>query len=923
MFSYIGFSSQEIIVGNQRSIHVTLLEDVRAIEEVVIIGYGTVKKSDLTGSVSSVAPKSFLDQPSSSISSVLSGRAAGVTVRKSNGAPGGSVMLRIRGANSLLGDNSPLVVVDGNYGGIPSMYDIESLEVLKDASATAIYGSRGANGVILVKTKRGTLDTKPTVRLYSDVSFNDIVQRYDLMNAYEYAEYNNSVGAYPFTSQEIESFRNNKGTDWQDVIFRTGVTQAYKAIVSGGSKNVRYYISPAWSKATGVVENTQSGPSYSLSAKVDMDVSKRVLLQVESGVSYGQSLNPNMLQGGSKTSLPLMSAIAWSPTVPVYNDDGTLRRIGIGSGTSLNPLLITTQEHMSYSTGGSAVANLQVKIIEGLVFDAKGSVSVGMGGGRNFESREYLGSRTEASQSSYESKSWLLNAYLSYNKTFADVHNFSAMAGFEETKSESNSFSATANDLPLESVKWYNLAMAAPNIGVGSGYSNGAMRSFFGRVNYNYANRYLLTANIRTDGSSKFRGDNQFSTFPSVALAWRISEEGFMENQQVFQNLKIRGGWGVTGSQAIGTYATYSPLGTQDWTWGTVQYPGYKGNAGGNPNLKWESTKQTSFGIDVTTFDNRLSVALEYYDKKTEDLLAPVSVPSYNGGGSVTHNIGSVQNKGFEATINYDIIRAKNFAYEVNLNGSINNNKVIEIGEEDRLYGERYADGIGTVSPFIMIPGYPIGTIFGLKYLGIWQQNEADEAAKYGLQPGDYKYDDLDGNYTINGDDYQVLGNSNAKFTWGFNNHFTYKNIHLNVLFEGVHGRDVINWSYMIANERIDFTQAYTHRAARNRWTPDNPNAEFARIGAPNLNPLSSQYMQNGSYVKLRNISVAYQVPKSWISFVNINVSVSAQNLLTITKYKGYDPEISSTAGADASTGMDWFAYPNARSFSFGISLEY
>lgn len=921
LFSYIGYATQEITVGDNKTIDVAMREGTQEIEEVVVVGYGTVKKSDLTGSVSSISSRTFMEQSGSSDVSVLAGRAAGVTVRKSDGGPDGDVLIRVRGTNSLRGSNAPLIVVDGNYGSLPDMYDIESIEILKDASATAIYGSRGANGVILVTTKRGTRETKPTARVYANFSFNNIPQRYDLMNAYEFAEFNNSAGAYPFTSQQIESFKNDKGTDWQDVLFRTGASQSYKAILSGGSKNVRYYVSPNWRNTTGVVKNTEAG-RYGLNVKIDMDLNERILLQVESDLGHGDNLNRGMLQGGSKTSIPLMSALAWSPTEPVYDEDGKFHRLGIGSGTALNPLLLTTIENRSYRNSGNAVANLRIKLIDGLTFDAKGFMAYGMGGERRFESLELVGSATRARQNTYESKTWLLNTVLTYTKTFAKLHQFSVMAGFEETKSESQSFEANANNLPLESVKWYNLALSAPDIGVNSGYGNEAMRSFFGRVNYNYANRYLITANIRSDGSSKFKGDNQFSTFPSVALAWRISEEGFMKDQEAIQNLKLRGGWGVSGSQAIDRYATYSTLQRETHTWGDVDYPGYRARTGGNPNLKWESTKQSAFGIDVTTLSGRLSLSLDYYDKKTVDLLAPVAVPAYNGGGNVISNVGAVQNRGFEANLNYDVLRTKNYVYDINLNGSINRNKVLDIGEQDRLYGDTYAAGFGTVSPFVLIPGHPIGSVYGLKCLGIWQQNEADEAAKFGLQPGDYKFEEVVVDGKIDAEDYQIIGCANPKFTWGFNNHLTYRNFDVNVLFEGVHGRDVMNWTYFVATERYDFASTYTHRAARDRWTPENTNAEFARIGNTNVTPQSSHYLQNGSYVKLRNISVAYRVPKSKVSFAGIKVSASVQNLLTITKYKGYDPEISSSAN-DASSGMDWFAYPNARSVSFGIALEY
>ncbi|MCO5238219.1 MAG: SusC/RagA family TonB-linked outer membrane protein, partial [Chitinophagaceae bacterium] len=665
-------------------------------------------------------------------------------------------------------------------------------------------------------------------------------------------------------------------------------------------------------------------------SKVDMDLSKSITVQVEAHLGRNDNVNPQLAQGGSKTSIPIMGAMIWSPTEPVYEADGKFNRLGIGTGTMLNPALMTTIQEMNYRNFGTGVLNFKARIFEGLEFNAKGNISYSTGGNREFESKDYNGVNAKASQSSYESKSWLLNAFLSYAKTVAQSHNLSVMAGFEETKNNSQSLSGTANILPLESAGWYNLGLATPNISVGSDYSNSALRSYFGRLNYNYDARYYLTANFRADGSSRFKGSNQFSYFPSFSAAWRLSNEQFMKDQTVFQNIKIRGGWGITGNQAIGNYATYTTLGSRGFYWGGVQQAGYYARVGGNPDLKWESTKQLNIGLDIVTLSGRLALSLDYYKKKTEDLLAPTFVAAYNGGdseygeNSVISNVGSVQNTGFEFSINYDVLQSGAFTYDVNLNGSFNRNKVLDLGDQTVIYGETYASGLSAISPFALIPGQPIGTIYGLKYLGIWQEKEAAEAAKYQQQPGDYKYEDLNKDYNYGSADNQVIGKTNPSFTWGFNNHFSYKNFDLNILFEGVHGRDVLNWSYMIAAERIDFKQLFTLSEGRNRWTEDNPDAKFARIGNSNkLTPNSSQYIEDGSYVKLRNISLSYRIPRKITSFADIKVSVSAQNMLTLSKYLGYDPEISSSAGDDVNSGMDWFAYPNPKSMSVGIAVTF
>lgn len=925
--SYIGYSEQRIATTGKTAFNITLSEDTKALDELIVVGYGTMKKSDLTGAISSVSSRDFIDMAVSSSNSILAGKAPGVTIRKSNAAPGAGHIIRVRGANSLMGSNDPLIVVDGNYGGLPDMYEIESIEILKDASATAIYGSRGANGVILVTTKRGT-QKKPTLEFYSDFSINKIIQRYDLMGAYEFARFNKEVEAYPFTDEEVSRFKNGGGTDWQDAILRTGLSQSYRIILSGGKKDIRYYINSNYDSNTGTIKNTEAG-SYGLKAKIDMDFSERFTAQVEINASHSDNLNPNLSQGGSKTGLPLMAAVTWSPTEPIYDEKGQYKSLGVGSGTVMNPVLMTEKIQRNYGNGASGVGNLQYKIMEGLTLNAKAMIGLSNGGTREFESLEYNGVYPQARKSSYDSKSWLTNAFITYDKAFAINHSFSAMLGFEQSKSERQSFGARADRLPIESVGWHNLGLAAPYIGVSSGWGDSSLRSYFGRINYNYASRYYLTVNYRADGSSKFRRDNRWGYFPSFSVAWRLSEEAFMKEQYLFQNIRIRGGYGVTGSQAVGSYATYSPLMGLGFYWGgsSVQ-SGYISQIGGNPNLKWESTKQLNVGTDFTLFGNRLSLSLDYYNKKTVDLLAPISVPAYAGGDpeygrtSVISNVGSVRNEGFEVNLNYFIVNTKDWSYDVNLNGALNRNKVLDLGEETRIYGETYAHGLTSTSPFVLMSGQPIGTIFGMKYLGIWQENEAAEAAKFGAKPGDYRYEDLNNSKDYDSEDQQVIGNTNAPFTWGFNNHISYKNLDLNILFEGVHGRDIMNWSYLVATERIDFTQLYTHKDSKDRWSPGNPNAKFARIGNSHLIPLSSQYVEDGSYVKLRNLSIGYRIPKRILSFASLRLSVSAQNLLVFTKYKGYDPEISST-NDDVNSGMDWFAYPNSGSISFGVAIEY
>ena len=925
--SFIGYLTQQVSPSSS-TVNIQLSPDVEALEEAIAIGYGTVKKSDLTGAVATVAAKDFINQPASTYVSVLAGKVSGLTVRRTNGSAGRSSTIRVRGTNSIKGGNDPLIVVDGNYGGMPDANDIVSIEVLKDASATAIYGSRGANGVILVTTKRGRTG-KPTVNLYSDVSVDKIINRYDMLNSYDFAKLNSEAGFYTWTDEELNTFKNGPTTNWQDEIFRTAVSQNHKVAISGGSDRVRYYLSPYWNKRNGTLRNNWS-EGYGISGKLDLDLSDRVTRQTELNAGHGESQNATF-SDSNYTSLPI-TALLWAPIEPVIDAvTGHYSSNGKGTGTLLNPVLLTTNDDRNYSNSGSAIFNLKVNILDGLDFNGKFSLSQSNGWHNEYQSSERNnGTSAIAGKSSSNSKSWLLNGYLTYTKTFADVHNFQAMAGFEETRSSGESLSGKAQSLPIESFKWNNLGLSAPMISVGSGYWNSAMRSFFGRVNYNYANRYYLTANFRADGSSKFRDGKKFGYFPSFSLAWNVANEPFMQDQELVSTLKIRGGWGKTGNQAVGDYATYTSARGKGMTWGTGSIvAAYMDQAGSDLNLTWETTAQTDIGVDLGLWDDRLGFTFDWYKKNTTDLLAGVNVPGYSGGDKeygrteITTNVGSMMNRGWEIGIRYNVIRTRDWNWDMNLNLARNVNKVTDIGENDIIYGDTFR-GTGKISPFVIMKGEALGAIRGLHYLGIWQESESAEAALYGQYPGDYKYYDKDGDHSYDPDDYEIIGKSNPDLSLGFNNTVTWKNFTMNILFDAVFGRDVLNYTYMMINERQEGW--YTAATSKNRWTPSNPNAEFCKAGSNSaqVQMLSDHYMQDASYIKLRNLSLAYRIPRKVFKWADVQVSVSGQNFLTITKYKGYDPEVNSNSdGNDVSAGCDYYAYPLPASLSFGLTITY
>lgn len=921
-FSFIGF--EEKTAPAKEGMSVTLAEVANALDELVVVGYGTQKKSDLTGSVSSLSQRAFIDQPVSAGISILTGRVAGVAVRDGR--------IRVRGMTSINGNNDPLIVVDGHYGGMPQADEIVSLEVLKDASSAAIYGSRGANGVIIVTTKRGE-EGKPSIKATADISVKKIMKTYDVMNAYDVAKFNTDNNLYRFTDDKLAYFAEHpKGTDWYDEIFQTSINQNYRIEISGGSKNVKYYIRPTFNKGK---SNIIGGRSYGvgLNAKVDVQLAKWIKTSFDLSGGHSESHGSRGAKG-SQTDGAFLAASLWSPTETPFDEDGRYTQMGAGSGTLRNPILMAKgYDSNPFSNYFSGILNVDVNIAKGLTFKTMATASFSSGGERRYNTMEYTNASGIASLSNSESLSWLWNAYLNYEHKFGKKHNFSAMAGFEGTQSKGESNYIDAYSITNDADRWYNVALSMPNVGIGSGFSNSAMASFFGRLNYNFDSRYYLTVNFRADGSSSYQPGRKWGYFPSFSAAWRLSEEPFMKNQTVFQNIKFRGGWGRIGNP-MGGYMTYAGMRSGSFSWGDYTYlaKGYWPEHGGNPLLKWETTDQLDLGIDLS-FCNRFTLTFDYYNKKTIDLLSQIAVPSYaagvqqKGSNAVWGNVGSVRNQGFEANLDVVVVNKKNFSYDFNINASINRNKILDLGENNYSPRGRTASMLGSDTPFYLIEGEPIGTLYMYKYLGIWQENEAEEAQKYGCLPGMYKYEDVDKNGKIDTGDRQVLGNVNPKFNMGFNNHFSWKGLDVNILFDGLFGRKMFNatrYSYC----EMGLTKLIMLKEATDVWTPENTKAKFGKTaGTRGCMPMSDQYVENANYIKLRNISIAYKFPRKIIPFADVQISASAQNLWTITNYKGLDPEIhtdeTGTEGTDSNAGMDWFMAPNPAYFSFGISIKY
>lgn len=926
VFSFVGMKTQEIAVAGKGVIDVVMREETVGIEEVVAVGYGTMRKSDLTGSLSSVSSEDFKDQPLVNTVDILQGRAAGVNVTTNSNGPGAVNKIRIRGANSISGGNDPLIVIDGISSGISlddiSPSDIESIEILKDASATAIYGNRGANGVILVTTKRGK-EGLSQINLNSFVSFNKPTNKYELMSPYEYALYLNDVNdSEIFSSEVLQQYKNGTlGTDWQDMVLRDALTQNHQLSMQGGKSDVKYYLTFRYQDQDGILENIHD-ENYNLHANIDAKVFKNVDIGVD--IFMRRYKGHNLNNYGNKKD-PLFASLLWSPTESVYNSDGTYNDSDDWGALLENPYK-KVMEKINDKTYNSAMAtyNLKWGITDYLSLEYRFSANFSGTDNSSFEGPEYSNSEPTASITSTHGFSWLNNLILTYNKTFAEKHKLVVTAATEQNKSESKSNSSGATDFPTYALGYWNIGLASTQTS-GSSYSEYSLCSFMGRASYIYDDRYLVTATVRTDGTSKFQGDNKWGYFPSFAAAWRLSNEEFIKDLNVFDNLKIRTSWGVTGNQAIGSYQTLALLSRYTHSYGTSSlYSGY-GPKQVNSGLSWEETKQFDIGFDLGVWDNRLSVSLDYYRKNTDKLLLQQELPIFAGEGSIWKNAGKVRNQGVEGTITVVPVNKKDISWDISLNGSHTKNEVVDLAGEERLFlGKKYGAGLMDSEVFAVMPGYSLGTMWGYKWLGVWQKNEAEEAAKYGKNPGDNKYKDIDGGYSYSASDKEVIGCGLPDFIWGLNTSIRYKQFDLNLFFQGVHGNDVLNVSYGAISSVLADSRSITSReAGLNYWTEDNPSNKWANPKSSTNTTMmeSSQWIQNGSYVRLKNIKLAYTFSKSQVKLGSLSLFVSAQNLFTITRYKGYDPAASITGTSDIDSGFDMGSVPAARVYTVGLNL--
>lgn len=909
--SYIGYETLETAVSNKSSFSIILIHDTTILDEVVVIGYGTVRKSDLTGAVGSVSSKQFTNEPVKQISQILQGRVAGVNATSFDGRVGSGTNIRIRGYTSVNNSSDPLWVVDGVLGGtVSNPADIQTIDILKDASSTAIYGSRGANGVILVTTKKGQAG-KPVITFDTSFSFSGVAQKYNLLNAYEYATALNDLsGAGTIPDADMQAYKNGeKGIDWQDLMTQTGVSQDYKLSISGGNPHNKYLISGIVLDQSGITIESKYR-KYAFRGNLDTQVVP--WLNIITNLEFSKTTSHNL--GATDGFFNLLQ---YSPTMELQDEDGIYLRDPYNSieNSPYGALKARDDDNESYRFGG--YLDFRFKIMEGLTLSVQGSAIFNQGTDYYFVSSAIAPS-TVSSMGNTAAKSftWQNTNNLTYTKSFGD-HNLTATGVFETSKNEWSNIGIGGNDLLSEKVGYWSVGTAQTGITASNNYSADQMASVFGRVMYNYKGKYYLTATLRADGSSKFQ-KKKWGYFPSGALAWNIAEENFMKQQDIFQQLKVRTSFGVTGNQGISSYATLGTLTREAYVYATGSlYPGYWQSTFASPDLTWEKTYQYDVGIDFSILNQRMNVSVDWYQKDTKDLLFRKSVPLAKGGGSYWVNQGEIQNSGIEMTLNAFPFQTKDWQWETTFNASYQKNKIKDLAGEKRIIPDQDRGGLLSNS-YVMEPGLPISSFRLYDWVGF------DDA-------GANLYATADGGTTTNpqDDDRIITGSPTPDWTFGWNNTIRYKNWEANILFRAGFGFQRLNITRFASSARVNQARFITLRDAYYKGWDKVANKNEAKY--PSLTNTenryfgnSTQWLEDADFLKLQNVSISYRIPKSLIKVADVSLSVSAQNLFTITGYSGMDPESASRMDwGDRAIGLDFGSYPVARTFTFGAKFDF
>lgn len=991
VFSFVGMKTQEVTVSNKTEINITLSEENIGMDEVVVVGYGSVKKRDLTGSVSSIRSEELLQSNQSGINQALQGRMAGVVVQQADGAPGAGVSIQIRGANSFTTSTEPLYIVDGipfNAGEAPapSAYgdkqrnnplslintkDIASIEVLKDASATAIYGSRAANGVVIITTKSGR--SKAHIDFSTNLGISQVVKLIDVLDAATYAEFRNEtvINGYTYDGKEYvpdsslpypvpgrwsyskikdpatgleviadstylpspADYRDGYqggGTNWQEQIYQTAVTKDYNLSMSGGDEKGNYMFSGSYLDQQGVIVNSFY-KRYTVRSNITRKISDRI--EVGNNLSFTKAIN-RLARTNSESYAIIPSAIGFNPTRLVFDptkDSGYTEDTSTGLA---NPYLYTrTAKNEVGSLNIFASAFGEIKFTDYLSFRQ----NIGYGYNANTRNEYYNRWVAEGiaptngygvqADNYYESST--LESMFKFDKKIRDIHHINAVAAWTYEKVGYGGKTMSAKGFPNDLTEENDMNAALNQNRNSSSKGMSSLMSYLGRVNYILLDKYMFTASFRRDGSSRFSELNRWSNFSSFALAWRLSDESFIKNLNVFDELKVRLSYGQTGNQGIHAYATRSRMTAQNYPIDGNLNSGFAEDRWGgpaNPRLRWETTTQSDLGIDFSIFKNRVNFVIDMYYKKTKDLLQNMFIPASTGFSSMASNYGAVENKGLEIAGNFILMSQANFNWKMDANISFNRNKISD------LEADQFSDvAWGMESVFLRRNGEPIGLLCGYQEDGFFDneaevranpiyRNESD--AKIRSMIGQVKYKDNDNNGVIDDRDKAIIGNTNPKFTYGITNSFQIKNLSISFFLQGTYGNDILN----VNIKRYDL--AGTLNMPRfiydNRWTEDNrENATAPRPDGTYTRSMkaSDRYVDNGSYLRMKNLNLTYSFRNPFDFIQSINVTAGVTNVFTITKYKWYDPDVNTFGGDPSRRGVDMSSYPSARTINLGLKV--
>lgn len=999
VFSFIGYQSKEVSVGTQTVIDVVLEQDITSLQEVVVVGYGTQKKSDLTGSVGTVKAEDIQERQLPSVSQALAGRVAGVNVSVNSGRPGGQSNVRIRGFSSISTSNNPLYVVDGVIMPVGTQTDgsyslnnaidninpadIASMEILKDASATAIYGARGANGVILITTKRGSTSgskisydmqlSVPTigpnrVEMLNAREFLDVEQLgWDNIKTYDPAGWNptggpNGTGSHSSGRQDPQDARRALtdvgvyslfdangnplyDTDWLKESTQSKLSQNHQLSVTGGNADNSYGVYLGFRDDNGLLLNSYL-KRYSGRFVMDSQVKPWLKVGGSLGYNYQDENIVDFGTGGLNSVRMITEAL---PILPVkypngvYSHNKNYSPSIEGGRNPVDQILNNYYQLISRTTLGSMYAN--IKLAEGLELRSTVGLNILERERERYDSRPapqtptYVNTANERGTARLRSERetfWSFENYLTYNKRFGSIHNLTAMVGQSAQETNIFWFQQSSRNFISDFFQVNNMGgaqdFAVDSPPVTSGRARFAFSSYFGRVNYGLMDKYLLTVTGRFDGSSKFGESNKYAFFPSAALAWRISEEPFLKGNNVISNLKLRTSYGLTGNSEISTYSALPTLRVVTAVFGNARTLGVATNRLGNPDLKWEKTAQSDIGLELGLFNNRIAIEADVYYRKTTDMLLSAPLPVTSGYGTITRNVGTMENKGIELTLTTVNIETNDFSWRTTFNIAMNRNKVLKLANPAPIFG--VGNPNFTNQTGVIMEGQPVGSFWGLVRLGTWGSDEAAEAAKFGtntyrgtgkpLLPGDVKYLDVDGNYAINDNDRMIIGNGNPKSYGSFINNFQYKAFDLVLDLQYSYGNDVLNMTMHSGEDRTGLANSY--KSVLNAWTGENQNTEIAAVRdskAGYVSNVDTHWIEDGSFLRGRNIVLGYTLPSELVERIHLSrarVYVSAQNFFLATKFSGNDPEVSTYTNPFAQ-GQTFFDYPKPTTYMFGVSV--